>query len=606
MFEFDKYEARRHGTPAAPDEPYEPLVAVEAMSLLVWGEHCVECAAPACFSTCDLYEARPDLRCRRFVFGAHRNTAFRSLRGYGAEVAFKKWAKLEARGNTRLEPVDRVLRQEERVGASAPWLNAAGRLVHGVTRDARWRHLTHTVLERKARKLHRGDKPLSPEAFVLEVYNPGDRPVRLQLTMSIARQEVGRDVTELPPPFTTTVELAPGYNRTTIEAIRFRSITDAAMPFDIALIPEADGDARLVFLMADFVRFAAATSKGGAPKRPDIKCVAFDLDNTLWEGVLLENPDVALRPGIAELIEALDRRGILLSLVSKNDHEHAWARVEALGLADYFLHPQINWMPKSANLQAIADRLNINIDTFAFVDDNPFELEEVATALPAVDCVDVATVDDLLDRPRYRGSSSVEAKNRRQYYRDAIERETKQATFGDDYIGFLRSCDITIDITAVTPDDFDRVAELVQRTNQLNFSGRKYDRDDLRRIVDDERLRKYVVKCADRFGSYGTVGFCLVEETDAAMRVDDFMLSCRVQGKFIEQALFHFLMTRENPSGRSRLEVNYRKTDRNTPADNVLAALGFEDDGDRGRALDVEQTPLTCDFIDVRHDVPTA
>jgi hypothetical protein len=89
MFEFSQYDSRLHTSrPASPEAAYKHFDNVAQMSLLYWWEHCTECAAPACYRTCDLYEARPDGRCRRFRFGMHKNRGFASLRGYGAEVAF--------------------------------------------------------------------------------------------------------------------------------------------------------------------------------------------------------------------------------------------------------------------------------------------------------------------------------------------------------------------------------------------------------------------------------------------------------------------------------------------------------------------------------------
>ena len=106
MFEFDKYEMHLHvDRNLAPLTSYKPVQNVEKMSLLMWGEHCVECAAPGCFATCDLYQSRPDQRCRRLTYGMYRNRRFSSVRGYGAEVTFKKWGKIEARGNTLMLPV---------------------------------------------------------------------------------------------------------------------------------------------------------------------------------------------------------------------------------------------------------------------------------------------------------------------------------------------------------------------------------------------------------------------------------------------------------------------------------------------------------------------
>jgi len=603
MFEFDKYDERLdREPPSVPTTDVAPDDDVARLSFLVWGEHCVECAAPACFSTCDLYEARPDRRCRRFVFGTLKNRLVPSLRGYGAEIVFKKWAKLEARGNTLMQSRAAVIRRERLIGVLLPLLNALGALVYRFTRDLRWSHVSHSWLERMARRLHRKSaKGEPPDAFLLEVYNPGPVPLRLQLTMSVARKEVDGNP-PLPPPFTATVELPPGPSRHVVERVRFQSVAASGLPFDVALIPEADNVlTRLIVLTADFVRFRPAA--GATGKRPDIKCVAFDLDNTLWEGILLENSDVELRPGVKPLLETLDRRGILLSVVSKNEHDHVWPKLEELGVADYFLHPQINWMPKSQNVKRLAERLNIGIDTFAFVDDNPFELEEVQSVLPEVECIPVEELTELENRPRFKGSASVEARHRRRFYRDAIQREQVQQTYGEDYLGFLASCGIRLKVRPHGPADFDRVTELVQRTNQLNFSGRKYTRDEVKQLIEDGRIEKYVIECADRFGSYGTVGFSLVRREPDAVTVDDFMLSCRVQGKFVEQAFFSLLMNERNPDSAPRLIVNYKKTERNTPAWNVLHSLHFEPLADgAGVTLDTRAHPLGCDFIEVEYE----
>jgi len=115
MFEFDKYDRNLHkDPPASPSTHYEQPVDIEGMSLLLWGEHCVECAAPACYSTCDLYEPRLDSTCSRFSFGAYKNRSFPSIRGYGTEIFFKKWAKIEAFGNTAIYPIRSVRRQTDR------------------------------------------------------------------------------------------------------------------------------------------------------------------------------------------------------------------------------------------------------------------------------------------------------------------------------------------------------------------------------------------------------------------------------------------------------------------------------------------------------------
>jgi FkbH-like protein len=609
MFEFDKYDStRRRIAPAEPKLSYEPITNVTNLALLMWGEHCTECAAPSCYTTCDLFEARNDTRCRRFAYGMYKNENFKSLRGFGVEVEFKKWGSLEARGNTAMQPLDRVLTEERLIETSSPFVTQAGNLVNRVTGDPRWRYVTWAGLEQVGRRLHTLSKRTARcDAFLLELYNPMEQPVTLRFQINVYKPgaaKLGRKPEELPLPFVAKVTCPPGYSRHQFEARFFERVTASGLPFDIAITPEGDNTAHLVFLTCDFVIFdkakATAGQKDGA--LPAIKCIVWDLDNTMWKGVLLENPDVALRDGIADTIKRLDGVGILHSISSKNDHENAWKRLTDLGLVEYFLYPRINWMPKSENIKQIAADLDIGIDTFAFVDDNPFELQEVGRALPKVTCIDIVNLETALADERFKGSTSADAKNRRRYYQDAIVRESKAASFGDDYRGFLASCDIKLDIKSFAPDDLERVAELVQRTNQLNFSGNKYKRDEIKPLLDDPTLEKLILSVTDNFGSYGVVGFGMVRRAEGSINVQDFMLSCRVQGKFIEQAFFNHL-TQQPAGDYKRIWVNYKQTPRNTPARHVLDALSFaERRGEPRLSLELAPNALDCTFITVRRD----
>ena len=604
MFEFDEYEKRLHAGPADPaPAAYEPVSDIERMSFLHWGEHCIECAAPDCYATCDLYQSRPDGNCRRFAYGIYKNKRFRSLRGYGAEVSFKTWGRLKANGNTRMEPIRRLLWKERLIGLGVPLLNAVGSVLRGPTRNRRRKNLTPDF-DRIARRSHRrADGGRRPDLFLIEVFNPQPRPVTLRLTMRIGEgfYDDHPDPASLPPPFTTSVTLDPGYSRHRFERRLFEAVTDSGIPFKMTLVPQGDDAVRLVFLTLDFV-----TTRGGVgrDRRPEgIKCVVFDLDNTLWEGVLLEDETLRVNENLVRLIRELDRRGILLSVASKNDHDHAWRKVEELGLSDYFLHPRINWRPKSENIERISAALNIALNTFAFIDDNPFELEEVSRRLPEVACFHVDDVDGLLDDPRFEGSTSVEAKNRRRYYREAIARETDQIEYENDYNGFLASCETKLEISPYDVADFDRVVELAQRTNQLNFSGTKYKRPEIAGLLADQDLEKYVLRCSDKYGSHGTVGLGLVRRREREIRVEEFMLSCRVQGRLIEQAFFRYLLERSNKNGFMKLWVNFHPTLRNKPAAQVLHQLNFRADaaGD-GLSLDVSGRPLIRDHIEIVSD----
>src|ERR1700745_2812167 len=122
--------------------------------------------------------------------------------------------------------------------------------------------------------------------------------------------------------------------------------------------------------------------------RDTVKCVVWDLDNTLWDGVLLEDDEVFLRGEVVEIIKTLDSRGILHSIASKNDHAKAMEKLRQFGLQEFFLYPQINWNSKVSSITKISTAINIGLDSMALIDDQPFERDEINFSLPQVLCID--------------------------------------------------------------------------------------------------------------------------------------------------------------------------------------------------------------------------
>jgi FkbH-like protein len=575
VFEFDKHDPRQ-GLGVRPSAPYTPFEGARRRAFLLWGEHCTECAAPDCYTSCNLYAARPDSRCRRFEYGVYRNRHFRSAAGYGAEVVFRRWGKVEAQGNAALLPAPLVKAAERMAALASPVVDRFGSVVRRATGDQRWSWLSFSLLERLNRSLAR--RAGRADAFVAEVYNPGEAPVTLLLSMAVDRTRLAQPLapSQLPRPLLRTLTIPPGYFREDIPAAEFAQITGSGLPFSIALTPGAEDGTHLVFLSLDLVQYRGANSAAtpaAARARPAAKCVVFDLDNTLWDGILLEGA-VSLRARVAETFRALDERGILVSAVSKNAPEDALAHLRRFGLEDYLLHPQIGWGPKSEGVKRVAERLDIGIDTLIFVDDNPFERAEVADVLPAVEVLPDTALATLLDHPRLQGAVTEESRRRRSMYKEAGARAEAAASYGDDYQAFLRECRIEVEIRPPVAADFERVTELVQRTNQLNFSGRKYKAKEVEALLADRTREKYIVRCRDRYGDYGIVGFCLAVREGGGVRIQDLMLSCRVQGKFVEQALFAHLARRPGWNARF-IEVNFVATARNGAARAVLDALGF-------------------------------
>ncbi|MBX2884312.1 MAG: HAD-IIIC family phosphatase, partial [Granulosicoccus sp.] len=368
----------------------------------------------------------------------------------------------------------------------------------------------------------------------------------------------------------------------------------------------SESGTHLIFITLDFVTRSKSdlqeeivdTRQIGIHRSiPSAKCVVFDLDNTLWEGVLIEG-DISLKSGVEELFRTLDERGILLSVASKNNEKEALEKLEKSGLAQYLVHPLINWSPKSENIGRLAAKLNISTDTIIFIDDSPFEREEVSSNYTEIEVLAESALDDLVVHPRLSGGSTNESRNRRLMYQQQFKRDEAVQEFGANYIDFLRQCEIKLEITGPNKSNQSRVVELVQRTNQLNFSGRKYSRSEVNKILDDKSLNKHVIRCSDKYGDYGIVGFAISHTHDKLTTIQDFMLSCRVQGKLIEKAFFEFLV-KSTLQYDGILRINFVQSNRNAPARAVLNELGFTLSDTDPAEITVTPDKFKTDFINV-------
>ncbi|WP_190329485.1 HAD-IIIC family phosphatase [Streptomyces venezuelae] len=321
-----------------------------------------------------------------------------------------------------------------------------------------------------------------------------------------------------------------------------------------------------------------------------VKCVVWDLDDTVWEGILSEGPGVKLRPGIRELIETLDERGILQSIASKNDEKAALDELERLGIREYFLVPHVSWQPKSALIQSIAERLNIGIDTLMFVDDSAFERAEVEFVHPQVRCVDAAETADLLDRPELTRPVTEDGRARRMLYLQAEERKAYETSFAGPQVEFLRSLDMRLTIAVATPEDLERAAELTERTHQLNTTGLTFSKAELRELMERPDQTLLVARLTDRFGTYGTIGLTLVGRTPDEWRIRLFLMSCRVMGRNVGGAILRYL-AQSAEAEQVRLTADFRPTDVNKAMYTVYRLAGFkktavEDPGAEGSGHD--------------------
>lgn len=298
-------------------------------------------------------------------------------------------------------------------------------------------------------------------------------------------------------------------------------------------------------------------------KRKSIKCVVWDLDNTIWRGVLLEDSKVTLMPNIVHVLETLDSRGILQSISSKNDYETAMARLREFGIDKYFLYPQIGWSSKSEAVRTIARSINIGVDALAFIDDQPFEREEVSFSIPEVLCLDAVDVNGLLERREFNPRFiTADSKLRRLMYQSDIQRNEAEKEFSGPQEEFLATLGLHFTLAAAGEDDLQRAEELTMRTNQLNTTGYTYSYDELNQFRQSDRHKLLIASLTDKYGTYGKIGLALVECGKEYWMLKLLLMSCRVMSRGVGTIMVNYIMKLAKEAGVP-LRAEFISTDRN-------------------------------------------
>jgi len=324
------------------------------------------------------------------------------------------------------------------------------------------------------------------------------------------------------------------------------------------------------------------------------KCLALDLDNTLWGGVVGEDgfanlklgPETALGESFLAFqryAKALKERGILLAVCSKNDEA---AALEGLRHPDGLLRPEdfavivANWEPKHENLVRIAGHLNIGLDSLVFVDDNPAERDLVRRNLPLVKVPevgsDVSQFPLILERTGCFEAVSVSADDleRAAFYAGNASRVAVEAAF-QDYGAFLDSLEMTAAIRPFSPAFLARITQLTNKTNQFNLTTRRYTQTEIERIAQDPCYIHLCGRLADRFGDNGLVSLIAGKIQAASLHVELWLMSCRVLKRGMEDAMFDALVERACQRGISRIVGVYLPTAKNGMVAGLYRELGF-------------------------------
>jgi methoxymalonate biosynthesis protein len=308
-----------------------------------------------------------------------------------------------------------------------------------------------------------------------------------------------------------------------------------------------------------------------------VKCVVWDLDNTLLRGVYLESgrqpppPD----PAMAGLLSELARRGIVHAIASRNPPEAARYAAQATGCT--FAAAECGWDPKSAALARIAAELGIGLDTLAFVDDDPYERAEVAAALPGVRVLSPEDAAEAADWPEFSPAEvTAEGRRRAELYQQRRRRLAAERSFGGSRAEFLRSCATRITIAGAGRADVPRLRELSERTSQFNSAGRALSAADFAALLGAPDQDVLGVRLRDRFADDGLVGGCVIDRrAPGAWAVPLLMMSCRAIGRGVIDGLLAWLTRAAARAGAGAVTVPCVPTDRNVPLRLALASAGF-------------------------------
>lgn len=326
-----------------------------------------------------------------------------------------------------------------------------------------------------------------------------------------------------------------------------------------------------------------------------VKVVVWDLDGTLWPGVALESDSVpAPYPAAVAALDTLAGRGILLAIASRNPAE-VGAVVAAAGLADRFVAAEYGWGRKSDALRRIAEEIDVGLDTFAFVDDDPLERADVERTLPGVTVLAPDEVAAALDWPEFgAGPVTAAGLSRLDSYRQRERRRSARAGFAGSEEDFLRWCGARATVRFATADDRDRLDELARRTTQYNSTGAELPAG-----------LAVVLELADRFGDDGLVGVAPVPD-GPEWTVGLVAVSCRAGGRGAVPVLLTALARLARSRDARRVLVPCRLTERNVPVRLGLRQAGFTAVSRTGDSalygLDVASAPSAPsypDWIDV-------
>lgn len=293
-----------------------------------------------------------------------------------------------------------------------------------------------------------------------------------------------------------------------------------------------------------------------------IKCIIWDLDNTIWEGIISEDKDVRIREEIIEIIEKLICKGIVSTICSKNDFSVVKKKLIEMNIWDCFVYPQINWNNKTDNINDFISKFHFRTENIAFIDDSPFERDLVKNSFKDISVVDGSSVSEIkkLIESIDCNYNTLEARNRVAMYKIEEKRVNDSIQFSGSHLEFLKQCNIAVAIRKVVKSDIDRMLNLIERTNQLNTMGIYYSKEQILELITKRKFDVLIADVYDSYGDYGNSGLIIAKKEDKQYIIKLLVVSCRLLGKGISQTLLSYAYKCALDGGCEQLICEFLKT----------------------------------------------
>ena len=330
------------------------------------------------------------------------------------------------------------------------------------------------------------------------------------------------------------------------------------------------------------------------------KLIVVDLDHTMWGGVVGDDGWEHLKLGghdavgeafvaFQEALKALTNRGILLGIVSKNTEEVALEAIrkhpEMVLKIDDFAGWRINWEDKARNIAELVEELNLGLQSVVFIDDNAFERARVRETLPEV-YVPEWPEERLLYRSTLQSmqcfdSATFTKEDRQRASMYAAEKKRTTAQKNVQSIGeWLKTLEMTVQVESPNEANFERIVQLMNKTNQMNLRTRRMTDAEVREWLNDEAHQLKAFRVSDRFGDSGLTGILSFEKNGKQVQITDFILSCRVMGRQVEETMLAVATEEASRMGAEIMEAEYLKTPKNKPCLDFWKRSGFTADAE--------------------------